>query len=171
MSAFSVVGFARIPVPKTSFRTFGKVHYISIPLSIITLSCRDHSKFHCNSCRDISVCDEAARAIGNPNAYWVGGSLPLPEHALVREARRRIRVEKNAGIDEHSDQLRVKLTWFVLHVPELSDRARAIYDPSKDRDPPAAVLSDMGVMALSNSDFSNAIEYFEKRSSKTKTTR
>ena len=45
MSAFSVVGFARIPVPQTSFRTFGKVHYVLIPLSIITLSREGISEF------------------------------------------------------------------------------------------------------------------------------
>ena len=43
---FSVTGFARIPASQTSFRTFGKVHYVLIPVSVITLSRRDCDFLH-----------------------------------------------------------------------------------------------------------------------------
>lgn len=54
------------------------------------------------------------------------------------------------------------LAQIVVTDEELSARAQQIYDPYKDPDPPASVLSQLGSKALGISDYDQAVELFEK---------
>lgn len=49
---------------------------------------------------------------------------------------------------------------------EVSDRARAIYNPSDDQDPPVGVLIELGMQSLSLSKYEDALKYFERAKKK-----
>ena len=58
------------------------------------------------------------------------------------------------------------LSWFVANDENLSLRAKKVYDPYKDPNPPADVLSELGVRALQLKEFEKAINLFKRARNK-----
>ncbi len=82
---------------------------------------------------------------------------------------RRLALDRIVLAHEHNPQnsgaLKL-LAWLVANDENLSALAREVYDPYKDPNPPADVLSELGVRSLQLKEYEQAIDFFKRARNK-----